>query len=177
MQKPHARIGLSVDHGVSSVVHSATKIAHRPTWLISHPFGMLRTFRCEGIPWLSRRSFGGDGLFARANFIFRQFINSSDAMGLRISGSASKSVGLMAVRRRFFSFITGLGNLTKRSTDRRAPMHRPTLDECLLNWRMVNVMFPRLFGRSFAVAPITRSMVHQRGGEIYHTAASGGSGK
>jgi hypothetical protein len=132
MRKPHARIGLSVDHGVSSVVHSATKVAHRLVWPISHTFRMLRTFRCEGILWLSRRSFGADGLFARANLISRRFTNSSGAMGLRIRGRVSKSVDSMAVRRRF-SFITGLGNLTKRSTDRRAPTHRPTLDECLLS--------------------------------------------
>jgi len=77
MGKRHASTGPPppLAHGVSSVVRSATKVAHRLIWLIFHLFGMLGPSRRE--PWLSRTSFRGDGLFARASFISRRFINSS----------------------------------------------------------------------------------------------------
>jgi hypothetical protein len=65
-----------VDHGVSSVVHSATKVAHRLIRLIFHLFGTVRSTGCEVI-----HSFRGDGLFKKASFISQRFSNSSYKMG------------------------------------------------------------------------------------------------
>jgi hypothetical protein len=153
MGKPHARAGPPppVDHGVSSVVHSATKVAHRLIRLICHLFGMLRPSRREVIAWRSRPSFRGDGSSARASFISRRFINSACKMGLKIGDRASRCVGSMPARRELFlwrrsAFITGLVNLTIRSADRRVPTHGLMRNECLLAWRLVNIVSPKLVG-------------------------------
>jgi len=81
--KPHARTGLSPPV-VSSVVHSATKVALRLICLTFHLFEMLRPSRREVIPWPSRTSLRGGGLSASASSISRRFINSSCKMRLRI---------------------------------------------------------------------------------------------
>jgi hypothetical protein len=177
MGNPHARTGspLPADHGVSSVVHSATKVVHRLIWLIFHLFETLTPSRREAILWLSRTSFRCDGLFARATFISWRFINSLYKISLRIGGRASKYVSSTPARRELFSwrrrdFITGLVNLTKCSTDRRVPTHRLMPDECLLAWRIVNIMSPKFVASSLLqLHPIMWSGLHRRDSETCRT--------
>jgi hypothetical protein len=177
MGKPHARTGPPppADHGVRPLVQSATKVEHRAIWLIFDLLRMLSPSRGEVVPWLSGTSFGGDRLFARASFISRRFINSSYKVGLRIGGRASKTCDARETGP-FFMATKGLyhrpANLTKCSTDRRVPTHGRMADECLLAWRIVNIVSPKLVGCSSSLSqlrPIMWSSLHRRDGETCRT--------